>query len=767
MSGDAPHEPSLLPNLWDEARAAALDEPGRLLYRSNLLGSDLRITNFGGGNTSAKVDEIDPLTGERVKVLWVKGSGGDIGSMKLDGFSTLYMDKLLSLKKVYRGLAHEDEMVALFNHCTFNLNPRATSIDTPLHGFVPHPHVDHVHADAVIAIAACENAEALTREVYGDEMGFLPWQRPGFDLGLKLGAMAAANPHYKGVVLGSHGLFTWGADLEDLLRDHAGNDQQGQRLAGAPRSRRRPLAARRRRRSATRRGATWRQKLLPAIRKRISSGERKVGHFTDAPEVLEFVNSRDLRPLAALGTSCPDHFLRTKIRPMVLAFDPAENNLDQTIASLDEAVAAYRADYAGYYERCKRANSPAMRDPNAVIYLVPGVGMLSFAKDKATARIASEFYVNAINVMRGASSVSKYIGLPEQEAFDIEYWLLEEAKLQRMPKPKSLAGRIALVTGGAGGIGQAIAARLMTEGACVVLADIDAESLQGCVKDFGKRFGADVIGGAKMDVTSEASVEAAFREATLALWRARHRRLQRRHRLGGAVRGHHARSLEPQHVDPRDRLFPRRALGLSPDEGSGPRRLDRVHRLEERNDGVARRRGLLHGEGCGGSSRALPGARRRGVRHSHQYGQPGCGAAGLEDLAGRMAHAACGFKQSVRDRSRGSLSSALAAEARGVSGGYRGGGVLFRVRSGGEMHREYLECRRGQCGGVHEVSRPSSRACRRTRRRCSVLRQAQDEESGGPTLIRPSATFSRTREKGQPTNFREASYVVPHFAGAD
>ena len=514
MSSHSHHE-APLPNLWDDAAAAKLDEPGLLLYRSNLLGSDLRITNFGGGNTSAKVDSKDPLTGETVKVLWVKGSGGDIGSMKLDGFSTLYLDKLLSLETVYRGLAHEDEMVALFNHCTFNLNPRATSIDTPLHGFISHAHVDHVHADAVIAIAACENAEALTREVYGDEIGFLPWQRPGFDLGLKLGAMAAAHPHYKGVVLGGHGLFTWGPTSKTcyettlaminkasawLAAHGKGATFGGAAMTALPARERRDVAA----------------KLLPAIRRRISADERKVGHFTDGPEVLEFVNSLNLKPLAALGTSCPDHFLRTKIRPLVLPFDPGVGNLDAVVASLDESLAAYRADYAAYYNRCKRSNSPAMRDPNAVIYLVPGVGMLSFAKDKATARIAAEFYVNAINVMRGASSVSKYVGLAEQEAFDIEYWLLEEAKLQRMPKPKSLAGRVALITGGAGGIGRAIAARMLGEGACAVLADIDAKSLDETVAEFRKRFGKDVVAGVVMDVTSEAAVEASYRDALLA-----------------------------------------------------------------------------------------------------------------------------------------------------------------------------------------------------------------------------------------------------------
>jgi rhamnulose-1-phosphate aldolase/alcohol dehydrogenase len=514
MSGDQVRFDAPLPDLWDDEHAASLDDPGLLLYRSNLLGSDLRITNFGGGNTSAKLAATDPLTGAPTRVLWVKGSGGDIGSMKLDGFSTLDLDKLLSLKSVYRGLDHEDEMVALYNHCTFNLNPRATSIDTTLHGFVPHRHVDHVHADAVIAIAASENAEALTKEIYGGELGFLPWQRPGFDLGLKLGAMAEANPNMKGVVLGGHGLFTWGPTSKECYRItlemiNKGARWLGEKTHGAAFGGSRVEALSR----ADRRNVAAR--LLPAIRKHISASERKIGHFTDAPAVLEFVNSRDLRPLAALGTSCPDHFLRTKIRPLVLPYDPTSRNLDAVVASLDKTLADYRADYAAYYQRCKHADSPAMRDANAVIYLVPGVGMLSFAKDKSTARIAAEFYANAINVMRGSSSVGRYVGLSEQEAFNIEYWLLEEAKLQRMPKPKSLAGRVALVTGGAGGIGQAIAGRLMGEGACVVLADIDAQSLENVVADFGKRFGKDVVSGVHVDVTSETKVEAAFHEALL------------------------------------------------------------------------------------------------------------------------------------------------------------------------------------------------------------------------------------------------------------
>jgi rhamnulose-1-phosphate aldolase/alcohol dehydrogenase len=504
-----------LPNLWDDALAAGLDEPGQLHYRSNLLGGDLRITNFGGGNTSAKVAMTDPLTRKTTRVLWVKGSGGDLGSMKRDGFATLYLDKLESLKGLYRGLAHEDEMVALFNHCTFDLNPRATSIDTPLHAFVPHVHVDHVHADAVIAIAASANAEQLTREIFAGTLGFLPWQRPGFDLGLKLGEMAARHPKYVGVVLGGHGLFTWGETSKVCYETTLGVIQQaadwlaahekkpsfgGAKRQSAPAARRREIAAR----------------LMPLIRGRISVGERKTGHFTDAPVVLEFVNSNALEKLAPLGTSCPDHFLRTKIRPLVLPYDPARDNLDEAVAALDDHLAAYRRDYAAYYERCKHPDSPAMRDPNAVVYLAPGVGMFTFAKDKATARIAGEFYVNAINVMRGASGVSAYVGLAEQEAFNIEYWLLEEAKLQRLPKPKSLAGRIAYVTGGAGGIGGAVVSRLIGEGACVVVADIDGKALDERLVAIGARFGRDAAIGVRLDVTDEAAVIASFEEAARA-----------------------------------------------------------------------------------------------------------------------------------------------------------------------------------------------------------------------------------------------------------
>ncbi len=506
----APVDSPLLASRWDEKHAATLSPPELLLYRSNLLGSDLRITNFGGGNTSAKLAERDPLSGADVTVLWVKGSGGDLGSMKLDGFATLYQDKLEGLKKLYRGPDHEDEMVGYLPYCTFNLNPRAASIDTPLHGFLPYKHVDHMHPDAVIAIAASKNSRALTKEIYGDSIGWIPWRRPGFELGLELEKFARENPKAIGAVLGSHGLFTWADDPRACYETTIATINKaiewlaaktasvaifgGNAVAPADPALRRSVAAR----------------LMLAIRGDIGKEEKKIGHFDDSPAVLEFVNAKRMRELAALGTSCPDHFLRTKIRPLVVDYS---GDLDVTLAGLPKALADYRGGYAAYYERCKHPDSPAMRDPNAVVYLVPSVGMITFARDKATARIAGEFYRNAINVMRGASSVDTYVGLGEQEAFNIEYWLLEEAKLQRMPKPKSLAGRIAFITGGASGIGRATAARLLGEGAVVVIADIDKEMLGTTQAAFAKTYGKDNIRGALMDVTDEAGVIAAFADA--------------------------------------------------------------------------------------------------------------------------------------------------------------------------------------------------------------------------------------------------------------
>ena len=507
--------PKRLANLWDDAKAAAMSEPERLVYRSNLLGSDKRVTNYGGGNTSSKIWQKDPLTGQDVEVLWVKGSGGDSASIKLDGFSTLYMEKLRALKGLYRGVEFEDEMVGYLPHATFNLNPRAASIDTPLHAYVNRPFVDHMHPDAIIAIAASKNSKELTRQIFGDTIGWLPWKKPGFELGLWLGRFCEENPEAKGVVLESHGLFTWGDTPKECYETTIGIINQaiewfetqtagktifgGAAVTSLPPEERRSIAAR----------------LMPKIRGFISEDSHKLGHFDDSPAVLEFVNSNKLRPLAALGTSCPDHFLRTKIRPLVIDFDPANPDVDAVIAGLGDQIAAYRVEYQAYYDRCKHDNSPAVRDPNAVVYLMPGVGMFTFAKDKATARISGEFYVNAINVMRGSSTVSEYQGLPEQEAFDIEYWLLEEAKLARMPKPKSLAGKIALVTGGAGGIGKATAVRLLREGACVVLADIDQAALDSATEELSGAFGKDFVRPVNINVTREDQVISGFAHAVV------------------------------------------------------------------------------------------------------------------------------------------------------------------------------------------------------------------------------------------------------------
>jgi rhamnulose-1-phosphate aldolase/alcohol dehydrogenase len=493
-----------IPSLWDDAKAATMNEAERLVYRSNLLGSDKRVTNYGGGNTSSKIMEKDVLTGQQVEVLWVKGSGGDSASIKLDGFATLYMEKLRALKGLYRGLAYEDEMVDYLPHCTFKLNPRAASIDTPLHAFVPKPFVDHMHPDSIIAIAAADNSKALTREIFGERIGWLPWKKPGFELGLWLENFCLENPKALGVILESHGLFTWGdtpkqcyettlAIINEAASWFAKKSSGVAAFGGAVTK---SLSPPERRATAA--------KLMPRIRGLISNQQPMVGHFDDCDAVLEFVNSKNLKPLAALGTSCPDHFLRTKICPLVIANE----------ADIAREIADYRRGYQAYYDRCKHKNSPSVRDPNAVVYLMPGVGMMTFAKDKATARISAEFYVNAINVMRGASSVSTYVGLPEQEAFNIEYWLLEEAKLARMPKPKSLAGRIALVTGGAGGIGKATAARLLREGACVMLADIDEAALAAAQSDLSNEFGKDFVRGVKIDVTKEEQVVQAFAQIT-------------------------------------------------------------------------------------------------------------------------------------------------------------------------------------------------------------------------------------------------------------
>jgi rhamnulose-1-phosphate aldolase/alcohol dehydrogenase len=506
--------------LWDDAIAKSMegDEVALLVYRSNLLGADLRLTNYGGGNTSCKLIAKDPLTGNDVEVMWVKGSGGDLGTMKRNGLAALYVDRLRSLNNVYRGLSTEDSMVELFNHCIYDLASKAPSIDTPLHGFLPFKHIDHLHPDAAIAIAASKDGKNITQELFKGTIGWVEWQRPGFDLGLQLKQCLDENPGIRGIMLGSHGLFTWGdtahacyvnslevieacaAYIEDKIKS---NDIVfgGAKVEAVEKSKRHQQAA----------------QLSPILRGLCSSQNNMVGHYTDGDKVLEFINSNDLQKLAPMGTSCPDHFLRTKISPLVLDL-PEGIDLGETEkikGMLSPQFEAYRKMYASYYESCKHENSPAMRDPNPVVILYPGVGMFTYAKDKTTARIAAEFYANAINVMRGAEAISSYTALPHQEAFDIEYWLLEEAKLLRMPKPKTLSGKVALVTGSAGGIGKAVAKKYAEEGACVVLTDLDEERLEKTRLDFIEKFGRDAVHAVAFNITDLANIIDAFESTAL------------------------------------------------------------------------------------------------------------------------------------------------------------------------------------------------------------------------------------------------------------
>jgi rhamnulose-1-phosphate aldolase/alcohol dehydrogenase len=503
--------------LWDEAKASALgeDQVALFLYRSNILGADLRITNYGGGNTSCKTIEKDPLTNEEVEVMWVKGSGGDIGTLTRAGIAGLYMQRLRNLKNVYGGLEDEDRMVGLFNHCIYDLDSKAPSIDTPLHGLLPFKHIDHLHPDALIAVAAAKDSEKVTKDIWGDTMGWVPWQRPGFDLGLQLEKCLNDNPGIRGIVLGSHGLFTWGEtsyecyvnslEVIEMASEYItkkieekGSVFGGQKIESLPKQKRLDKAA----------------ELMPVLRGLCSSENRMIGHFSDSDVVMDYINSNDLERLAPMGTSCPDHFLRTKIQPLVLPLDRDDDisDIDTVLAKIQPAFDAFREDYAAYYHSCKKDNSPALRDANPVIIIYPGVGMFSFAKNKQTTRVASEFYINAINVMRGAEAITEYTSLPRQEAFDIEYWLLEEAKLQRMPKELPLSRKVALVTGAAGGIGKAIADKLAAEGANVVLTDINEHSLI----EANATYKRDVSTYAVCDVTDSNSIAAAFKEACLA-----------------------------------------------------------------------------------------------------------------------------------------------------------------------------------------------------------------------------------------------------------
>jgi len=521
--------------LWDDRAAAALDPVGQLIYRSNLLGADQRITNTGGGNTSAKLDETDPLSNEKTQVLWVKGSGGDLRTATKANFASVELNKLLGLERIWQRdgapgpkTPPEDAMVGRYALAAFNMNPCAPSIDTPLHGYVPAKHVDHTHPNAVIAVAASARGEHLTREIYGDEVAWLPWQRPGFDLGLRLRDVCVKNPKLKGVILGQHGLINWADDgkacyelslalIEKAARFIESRDKGEKTFGGSKFA---VLA------DAERDDLLF--DVLPWLRGKLSRQRRVFGTVQATPEVLGFVCSNDAPRLAELGTSCPDHFLRTKIKPLLVEWDPAKRDVSALKAALEKGLDQYRHDYASYYEKCKRADSPAIRDPNPTVVLIPGVGLLAFGKTKSESRVTAEFYTCAVEVMRGADAIDKYVSLPQQEAFDIEYWLLEEAKLKRMPAEKEMSRTIAVVVGAGSGIGRTAAARLAREGAHVVCADRSVEGAKETALGLTKAHGAGIgVAGTGIsscgpavsvgvDITKRESVREMLRQAVLA-----------------------------------------------------------------------------------------------------------------------------------------------------------------------------------------------------------------------------------------------------------
>jgi len=499
---------SLVPNLWDDSKAPN-DPIEQLVYGSNLLGSDPRVTNFGGGNTSVKVNMPDPLTGQPVEVLWVKASGGDLGSAKKANFASLYQDKVLGLeKRFHQEHMHEDQIVPLYPQCAFNLNPAAPSIDTPMHAFAHFPAVAHMHADAVIAIAAAEDSEKITKDIYGSDLGFLPWKRPGFELALMLRDLIKARPNVKGAMLQSHGFICWAEDWKsvyslsiDLINKAASYIEDRQRNT-------KPFGASIR--STEPNAEEILANVLPKLRGKVAfKGQRLIATVDRAQPLMDYLASEKLEKLAALGTSCPDHFLRTKIRPMLLDAHASDEQIDKSLED-------FRKGYAAYYDRCRHKNSPAMRNPNPSVVLIPGVGMIGFGKNKQESKVTGEFYRNAIEVMRGAETLSKYTALDEQEAFDIEYWDLEEAKLQRMPAEKELSRQVAVITGGASGIGKATALKMAALGAHVVILDINEESLNSALPEIQKASGIPGAACAfRCDVTDATSLSSAFKQAIL------------------------------------------------------------------------------------------------------------------------------------------------------------------------------------------------------------------------------------------------------------
>jgi rhamnulose-1-phosphate aldolase/alcohol dehydrogenase len=525
--------------LWDDTVASTLDPVGRLIYRSNLLGSDQRITNTGGGNTSAKVTEQDPLTGEKVEALWVKGSGGDLRTSKRENFSSLYQSKLSALQRLYAQEPEkgpktpaEDKMVGMFAHATFNLNPRPPSIDTPLHAFIPFKHVDHMHPNAAISVAAAKHSEKLTKEIYGKEVVWTPWLRPGFELGLVLQHVVEEHPQAKGAILGQHGLINWANDdkecynltlsliekaaeyIETRYQERGGDAQAfgGQKYQALDEARRCEAFA----------------AILPWLRGQISQQKRFVGTVQDDEKILRFVNSHDAARLAELGTSCPDHFLRTKIKPLYVDWNPQAEDFEALKAKLANGLARYRQDYTDYYNRCKRENSPALRDPNPTVILIPGLGMVAWGKDKSESRVTAEFYNSAVEVMRGSEAIDEYIALPQQEAFDIEYWQLEEAKLQRMPAEKELARQVIIVIGAGSGIGREVVHRVVKDGAHAVCVDLNQEAAKATAKEISDKYGVGIgVAGTGVsncgpaiglsgNITDRASVRAMLNNAVLA-----------------------------------------------------------------------------------------------------------------------------------------------------------------------------------------------------------------------------------------------------------